>query len=100
MKKNVQFEVGADRSMQHRRALLKAVIIAGMIEFPLMMMAVLFMPYDITDSVTGQTKIEYVYVSNRKDCHGKLNSAQLALELFACSIPVVIAVVGTTIKYR
>lgn len=92
--------MGPDRSMQRRRALVKAVVIASAIEFPLMMMAVLFMPYDITDSVTGQTKIEYVYISNRKDCQGKLNSVRLALELFACSIPVVIAVVGTTIKYR
>jgi hypothetical protein len=48
--------MGTDRSTQRSRALLKAVIIASMIEFPLMMMAVLFMPYEITDSVTGQTK--------------------------------------------
>jgi len=63
-------------------------------------MASLFMPYNITDEATGKTKIEYVYLPNRQKVHGVLNSSLYMLQLFACSTPVLVAVVGTLIRNR
>ena len=100
LKQNVQFEMSADRSMQRRRSLVKAVIIAAIIQFPLFVMASLFMPYNITDEVTGKSKIEYVYLPNRQRGHGVLNSSLYMLQLFACSTPVLVAVLGSVIRNR
>jgi hypothetical protein len=89
-----------DRATIRQRALVKAAIIAAIIEAPLLMLAILFMPYDVTDPSTGKAKIDYVYMANAQNYPGKKNVTLFAIELMACTMPMFVAVVGTTLKYR